>query len=72
MFENKVKDFADEYNLLDAGTLVVGVSGGADSVALLHVLCSVFEKKIIAVHINHNLRGEAADSDQRFVEELCG
>lgn len=70
MFEDKVKEFASEYNLLDAGTIIVGVSGGADSVALLRVLCS-FSKKIIAVHINHNLRGEAADSDQRFVEELC-
>ena len=54
--------------------IIVGLSGGADSVALLHVLCSLkeeFEWSIIAVHIHHGLRGEDADRDAVFAEEFC-
>lgn len=50
--------------------LLAGVSGGADSVALLRLLlaagCSVQ-----AVHVNHGLRGAAADEDEAFVRQLC-
>ena len=71
----KVKKFIKEKNLIKTGNkLVVGVSGGADSVYLLLVLESLKEEmnlEIIAVHINHMIRKEAVD-DQRFVEELCG
>ena len=54
--------------------IVVGLSGGADSVALLHVLSSLKEEfrwKITAVHIHHGLRGEEADQDAAFAEEFC-
>ena len=54
--------------------IVVGLSGGADSVALLHVLCSLKEEfgwEITAVHIHHGLRGEAADGDAAFAEDFC-
>ncbi len=62
--------------MLPTGTSVtVGLSGGADSVALLHLLLSLQEElslcAVSAVHINHGLRGEEAERDQRFVEELC-
>ena len=71
----KVKKFIKEKNLIKTGNkLVVGVSGGADSVYLLLVLQSLKEEmnlEIIAVHINHMIRKEAVD-DQKFVEELCG
>ena len=71
----KVKKFIKEKNLIKTGNkLIVGVSGGADSVYLLLVLESLKEEmnlEIIAVHINHMIRKEAVD-DQRFVEELCG
>ena len=53
-------------------TAMVGVSGGPDSVALLHVLCRLrheFGFKILVGHINHQLR-RSADADQRFVERL--
>jgi len=54
--------------------IIVGLSGGADSVALLHVLISLQAEldiaKIVAVHINHGLRTEAAN-DEKFVQDLC-
>ncbi len=62
--------------MLPPGTaVVVGLSGGADSVALLHLLLSLREElslsAVTAVHVNHGLRGEEALRDQRFVERLC-
>lgn len=50
--------------------LLIGLSGGADSVALLHLLresgCC-----LTAVHVNHGLRGDASDGDEQFVRALC-
>lgn len=54
--------------------IVVGLSGGADSVALLHILCSLKEEfgwSMTAVHIHHGLRGKEADGDAAFAEEFC-
>ena len=54
--------------------IVAGLSGGADSVALLHILCSLKEEfgwRITAVHIHHGLRGKEADGDAAFAEEFC-
>jgi len=55
--------------------VVVGLSGGADSVALLHVLLELRDDlgigEIIPVHINHNLRGEESTRDENFSAELC-
>ncbi len=58
-----------------AGPVAVGVSGGADSVALLHLLWRLRRErgwKIAAVHAQHRLRGEESARDQKFVEDLCG
>lgn len=55
--------------------IVVGVSGGADSVCLLFLLCGYRKQAgndLLAVHINHMIRGEEADRDEAFVKELCG
>ena len=55
-------------------TLVVGVSGGPDSVYLLHELLKMKEDlklKIIIAHVNHALRGRESDADERFVRELA-
>lgn len=64
-----------KYNMLKKGDkIVIGISGGADSCALLHFMCSLREKyklEIYAVHINHGIRGKEADDDQKFVEEFC-
>jgi tRNA(Ile)-lysidine synthase len=53
--------------MAEASQLVVGVSGGADSVALLHLLHQLGFRPTVA-HINHQLRGEASDADETFVK----
>lgn len=54
--------------------IIIGVSGGLDSIALLHCLAA-FSKplriKIIVCHLNHQIRGESADLDAQFVEDLA-
>jgi tRNA(Ile)-lysidine synthase len=56
-----------------AARLVVGVSGGADSVALLHLLAADKDRRhrLLAVHVNHGLRGAQAQRDEAFVVSLC-
>ena len=49
---------------------LIGVSGGRDSVALLHWLISLGYKKLIICHLNHQLRGRSSDADARFVQKL--
>ena len=72
---NKVIEAIERYGMLhDGDTVAVGLSGGADSCALLIVLHELRERYGIllrACHINHNLRGAESDSDERFVRELC-
>jgi tRNA(Ile)-lysidine synthase len=50
---------------------LVGVSGGADSVALLHLLVAQGFKKLVVCHLDHRLRGRASTADGRFVENLA-
>jgi len=57
-----------------AAGVLVALSGGPDSVALLDVAaawCSESGRPLVAAHVNHHLRGEASDHDQGFCEELC-
>lgn len=70
-----VNRFIKKHQLLKSdATVVVGVSGGPDSLALLHFLKNVKHYKnltLIATHVNHMLRGEEADQDFLFVEHFC-
>ena len=50
---------------------LIGVSGGRDSVALLHALVDFGYKKLIVCHLNHQLRGRSSDTDARFVQRLA-
>lgn len=63
------------FDMLSRGdSVVAGFSGGADSTALLHMLCSIrggLGLKITAAHINHGLRGEEAQRDEDFVRRVC-
>ncbi len=70
----KVEEFIQKYKMIEAGdTVVVGVSGGADSVCML-LLLQEYRKKIsfrlLVVHLNHKIRPEAAE-DALYVERLC-
>ena len=51
---------------------LIGVSGGRDSVALLHWLVNLGYQKLILCHLNHQLRGRSSLADARFVEKIAG
>jgi tRNA(Ile)-lysidine synthase len=53
------------------GRYLIGVSGGRDSVVLLHWLTNLGYKKLIVCHLNHQLRGRSSLADARFVEKLA-
>jgi tRNA(Ile)-lysidine synthase len=53
------------------GRYLIGVSGGRDSVALLHWLVNLGYKKLIICHLNHQLRGRSSLADARFVEKIA-
>jgi len=71
----QVTEFADKYGMLPRGGAVIcAVSGGADSVCLLHILKELAPSRgfeLYAAHFNHCLRGEESDRDEHFVRELC-
>lgn len=73
--ENKIRSAIAEYKMLSAGDAVtVGLSGGADSSALVHALAAMREDlgiNVYACHVNHNLRGAESDGDEAFVRGLC-
>lgn len=52
------------------GRYLVGVSGGRDSIALVHWLAECGYRKLVLCHLNHQLRGRSSDADSRFVEKL--
>ena len=72
---NKIKETIETNNLIKENEhIIVGVSGGPDSVCLLHVLSSLryeYRLTLTVVHVNHGLRGKDADNDQKYTEELC-
>ncbi len=75
MIAQKIREYVINNDIIERGDrIVVGVSGGADSVCLLWWLNSVkedFGLYIHAVHVHHGIRGEEADEDMRFTEGFC-
>ena len=68
---NRIQKYIDSNQLLDRSELhLVGLSGGADSVALLLILRQL-GYRVEAAHCNFHLRGEESDRDETFVKELC-
>lgn len=74
-FLKKTEEFITEEKLIDKGeVIVIGVSGGADSVCLFFLMLEYRKKWGISfhvVHVNHKIRGEQADKDAEFVKNLC-
>ncbi len=72
MNTEKVELFIQKHNMLPQGAKVLcAVSGGADSVALLHFLSKREEIELFAAHYNHCLRGAESDGDEAFVRAMC-
>lgn len=72
--EKVLKAIGDFKMLENTEEIVVGFSGGADSVCLLHILNSfkdLFGCSLKAVHINHGIRGDEANDDEAFAKNFC-
>ncbi len=74
MIEQRVLKTIQKYNLIQKGDkVVVGVSGGPDSMCLLDILCLLKEKlniEIVVAHINHMIRKEAK-GETKYVQDYC-
>ncbi len=74
-FEQMVIDHIRAYDMINPGDrIIVGVSGGRDSVCLLFLLNKLSKEwgfSLFAVHVNHMLRGAESERDKTFVKELC-
>jgi tRNA(Ile)-lysidine synthase len=71
--KQRVLDFIQSQQLVSGKKLVVAVSGGADSVCLLHILAKLQEKlkvKLHVAHLNHQLRGNESEADAKYVSAL--
>lgn len=76
-FEDKVLEWIQTRRLFDGtGRVLLAVSGGADSVAMLRALAALrqagrLDTDLAVGHVNHCLRAEASDGDERFVNDLA-
>lgn len=70
----KVLNFIKENNMLQNGdSVVLGVSGGADSICMLYVLKEIskfINLKLVVVHVHHHIRGKEADGDMNMLEKF--
>lgn len=73
MRENVIRTI-EKYGMLEKGEgIVVGLSGGPDSACLIHVLSTLrelYDIKLYAVHLNHMIRNQEAERDEKYSEEL--
>ena len=75
VYEAALRAISD-WNMLKevSGGVLIGLSGGADSVALLYLLLRLkedFDFNLSALHVNHMIRGAEADGDENFCRDLC-
>lgn len=75
MIFKRVLKTIKEHNLIEDGDkIILGLSGGPDSVCLFHLLHrlkKIYNIEFFAVHLNHMLRGKEADEDENYVKKLC-
>jgi len=75
-FLNKINSTIKKYNMLEKyDGVLVGVSGGPDSVTLLHVLSGLkkeYALNIVIAHLDHKFRGDESVLDRKFCEDLAG
>ena len=72
--EDSFLNTCKKYNLIESGDkIVVGVSGGPDSISLLHLLIKYqgkYKATFVVAHVNHLIREDSTD-DEQFVENYC-
>lgn len=74
MIEKVISTVKKHNMFLGADTIIAAVSGGADSMAMLNILCSLrqeFGFELIVAHVNHGIRKYEADRDENFVINFC-
>ncbi len=75
MLTDKVYETIIKYNMINNGdSILVGLSGGADSIFLMHSLMKMKNKidfDLYAAHMNHGIRGDEAKRDETFVKRYC-
>lgn len=72
--EDTVRSFLKKYNITCQNTIIVGFSGGQDSLCLLNILKQLkncIGYNLVAAHLNHNWRGKEALSEQNFCKDFC-
>lgn len=73
--QEKVFEYIKNNSMIDKGDRVlIALSGGPDSICLLHILNSLKDKlniKIFAAHVNHCLRADEADRDEEYARKFC-
>ena len=71
----RFKEYIKKEELIRPGQkVIVGLSGGADSVCLFNLLSDISEEydlTILPVHVNHGIRGKEADRDENFAKSIC-
>lgn len=70
----KAKETIDRFGMLRTGHVLLALSGGMDSMALLYLLKSLqteYAFELEAAHVNHCLRGDESDRDEKFVRDTC-
>ena len=74
-FKQKVLKTIQDYRMISKGdSLLIGVSGGPDSVALLYLLMKLkddYKLQLYVVHLNHMLREKESDEDAEYVRKLA-
>ncbi|MGN0169396.1 MAG: tRNA lysidine(34) synthetase TilS [Lachnospiraceae bacterium] len=72
---DKIQEFMEQYGMIQSGDhVLVGVSGGADSLCLLYLLqelTRIWKFKISVLHVEHGIRGEDSVKDMEFVQKIC-
>lgn len=75
LFLHKIKDCINKYRMIAEGdTVLVGVSGGIDSISLIYSLFflkDALKYSLVAAHVNHGLRGEQSDREAEFVRKIA-